>query len=706
MAPPVGRAALPGRPAPTSRPTAPPGVLITATLPSRATRGRILGAAAAALALAAGALGAAAPSQAAPQHKSRALAGTHPAWAAPSVDAGALPAGTSLTARVYLAGQDPAGLAAYAKAVSTQGTPQYDAFLSPAQAQQRFGATPQQVAAVRAWLTGAGLKVTATTAHYLQATGTAAAQAKAFGTGIHQYRVHGRLQHAPVANAVLPASVSAAVLGVTGLSSTAPAAKPQSVSVRSSLDPAGAKPGSTTFPTTATCSAYWGQQKVAKGLGPATYAPNTPYDQCSLAPSQLRKAYGITASGLTGKGATVAIVDAYGSPTMAEDADRFATLHGDKAFKPGQYTEVVDQSQWNSQDACGGPEGWAGEEALDVEMVHGLAPAAGVVYVGANSCSDQDLLAALATVVDQHLADVVSSSWGEIMHSGANGDMDPGLIAAYEQIFQQGAIEGVGFDFSAGDCGDSSPAAAATGVNCDPGTTRAQANFPDSDPWVTAVGGTALGTADKSGSYGFETDMGTLRSSLTPDGTAWSPMPGSFYFGGGGGTSEDFAQPWYQNGVVPKSLSGTLMTGAKASSARRVTPDVAMNGDLYTSVLVGMSDGAPYSEGGYGGTSVAAPEFSALQADAIQARRGTPIGFANPSLYQRAGTKDFHDVVDRAAAKNKAPLDSVTDFGLLNGTLHIGLVAFGEDTTLNAVKGYDNATGVGSPTLAYLTSFE
>ena len=648
----------------------------------------------------------AAPSQAAAPQKSRTLAGTHPKWAAPSADVGAVPAATTVTARVYLAGQDPAGLAAYAKAVSTQGSPQYDAFLTPAQARQRFGATPQQVAAVRAWLTGAGLRVTATTAHYLEVTGTASAQAKAFGTGLHQYRVHGRVRRAPVADAVLPAAVSSAVLAVTGLSTVAPAAKPQSVSVRSTVQGAGVQPGGKTFPTTETCSTYWGRKKVAKGLGPATYAPNTPYDQCSLTPAQLRDAYGITASGLTGKGATVAIVDAYGSSTMLADANTFAGLHGDKPFKAGQYTEVVDPSQWNSEDACGGADGWAGEEALDVEMVHGLAPAADVVYVGANSCSDQDLLGALSTIVDQHLADVVSDSWGEIMHSSVNGDMDPGLIAAYEQVFQQGAVQGIGFDFSAGDCGDSSPAAAATGVNCDPTTTRAQANFPDSDPWVTAVGGTALGLADKAGGYGFETDMGTLRSSLSPDGTAWSPMPGYFYFGGGGGTAEDFAQPWYQSSVVPKSLSGTLQTGAKASSARRVTPDVAMNGDLYTSVLVGYSDGAPYSEGGYGGTSVSSPEFSAVQADAIQARKGTPIGFANPSLYQRAGSKDFHDVVDQAAAKNEAPLDSVTDFGIIDGSLHVGLVAFGEDTTLNAVKGYDDATGVGSPTLAYLRSFQ
>ena len=128
--------------------------------------------------------------------------------------------------------------------------------------------------------------------------------------------------------------------------------------------------------------------------------------------------------------------------------------------------------------------------------------------------------------------------------------------------------------------------------------------------------------------------MGTQRSALSADGKSWNPLPGHFYFGGGGGTSEDFAQPWYQSWLVPSSLSHTLMTGAKSSSAMRVTPDVAMNGDLYTAVLVGMTSDGTYSEGGYGGTSVASPEFAAVQADAIQGQHHA-IGFANPEIYVR-----------------------------------------------------------------------
>jgi subtilase family serine protease len=693
------------------------GVVITDIAKNpRALRTRRAGVvAAASLAVVAGSLVLAAPSQASgPAGAARTIAGSHPSWATPSADAGAVPAGAEITGTVYLAGQDAAGLTRYATAVSDPSNAAYGAFLTPAQYQARFGATPAQIAAVQKWARDSGLTVVSTTDHAIQVRGTNAAVTKAFGTSVHNYRVAGALRHAPSSDVVVPASVSTAILGVTGLTSVGSnVARPDSVKVSTAARPAGATANGAKaaslaaspadgLPTVSTCSDYWGQ-KIAKGA-PAGYTDkNVPFDQCSFYPSQLRKAYGISASGLTGKGATIAIVDAYGSSTMESDANTYATNHGDKAFRPGQYREVVDPTQWTNQDLCGGPEGWAPEEALDVEMAHGLAPDANVVYVGANSCDDTDLLAAITTIVDHHLADVVSNSWGEIMHTTDDLDVTASEIAAYEQVFKQAAVEGIGIGFSAGDCGDSSPLAAATGVNCQADTSRAQANWPDSDPWATSVGGTALGISNKSGSYGFETDMGTLRSNLSADGKSWTPAPPApFYFGGGGGTSEDFAQPWYQRGVVPGSLSHTLMTGDKSRTAQRVTPDISMNGDLYTSVLVGISDGADYSEAGYGGTSVSSPEFAAVQADVKQALHHA-VGFANPSIYARS--RVVTDVVDRQAQHSSTPLSSIADFGLVNGTLAVRLVAFGEDTSLNAVRGFDDATGVGSPNLDYFRSF-
>ena len=666
----------------------------------------------ASLATLSGSLVLAGPSQAStPGASPKTISGSHPSWATAKADAGALSSGTQLTGTIYLAGRDAAGLTAYATSVSTPGSADYGKFLTPAQYDAKYGATQAQISAVRNWAEDAGLKVLSTTEHAVTVKGTNAAITKAFGTSVHNYTVSGKVRHAPARDVVVPGSVAADVLGVTGFTSAgANVVKPDSQRVSTPAATPAAKTAAKTaatdgsgLPTTATCSDYWGQ-KLATGAPKGYGSKAVPFDQCSFYPSQLRKAYGITASKLTGKGATIAIVDAYGSSTMEADADQYAVNHGDKPFRKGQYTEVVDPTQWTEQDACGGPEGWAPEEALDVEMAHGLAPDANVVYVGANSCEDSDLLGAISTIVDKHLADVISNSWGEIMHTTDDADVTASEIAAYEQVFKQAAVEGIGIGFSAGDCGDSSPLAAATGANCQTDTSRAQANWPDSDPWVTSVGGTALGIADKTGSYGFETDMGTLRSVLSADGKSWTPAPPApFYFGGGGGTSEDFAQPFYQRGVVPSSVSHTLMTGARSRTAQRVTPDVSMVGDLYTSVLVGISDGADYSEAGYGGTSVSSPEFAAVQADAIQAAHHA-LGFANPAVYARS--RVLTDVVDRNAQVSKTPLSNVADFGEVNGALNVKLVAFGQDTSLNAVRGYDDATGVGSPNLNYLRSFQ
>jgi subtilase family serine protease len=632
------------------------------------------------------------------------LAGTHPDWATAAANKGAVPATAQTTATVYLASQNAAALAAYAQAVSTPGNPDYGKFLTTTQARTRFLATPAQIKAVQSWLTGAGLHIVSTTEHQIDVSGDAASVKRAFGTTLNDYRVKGQTLHAPAGNLVIPAAVSASVLGVTGLASSAPTVRPDYVPV-SEVAKATSKASGKGLATVPTCSTSWDQKKAVGA--PYGYTASTYYDECSFQPSQLRQAYGITQSGLTGKGVKIAIVDAYGSSTMLADADQYSKNHGDKPFKAGQYTEDVTPSQWDSLSACGGAAGWAPEEALDVEMSHGLAPDADVVYVGANSCNDNDLQAALAKIVDNHLADIVSNSWSGLMYSDAAGDGESATsIAAYEQIFEEGATEGVGFDFSAGDCGNNSPGAAATGVNCDASTTKAQAGYPSSDPLVTDVGGTALAVSDKKGDYKFETDMGTLLSTLTANGKGWSPLPGSFYFGGGGGTSDYFAQPYYQIGIVPNALSHTLMTGATSTTAQRVTPDVAMNGDLFTSVWVGFSDGAPYSEGGYGGTSVSSPEFTALQADAIQARDGRPFGFANPEIYDRAGTKDFHDVVNKTAIDGLPPLSAVFDNGLQNGSLNAALVAFGRDYGLEATPGFDDATGVGSPDANYLDSFK
>ncbi|WP_033822820.1 protease pro-enzyme activation domain-containing protein, partial [Kitasatospora sp. MBT63] len=646
----------------------------------------------------------------------RQLAGTHPAWATAQADQGAVADSAPATARIYLAGRDAKGLADLARQLSDPSSPAYGQYLTTEQTKARFGATPEQVAAVTSWLTSAGLTVGESTPHYLQVSGSTGALAKALGTAFHTYRTpDGSSRRAPAADVTLPAQVSGSVLAVGGISTSTQTNVSHAISVRDAEAKADAqaatafaargvtadKKPAATLPTEPTCSEDGYGSKTAKGA-PDGYEKNEPFAPCSYTPSQLRKAYGVTDAKVTGKGARIAIIDAYGLPTMEQDANHFSTVHGDQPFAAGQYREVVTPDKWVHQDDCGGPDGWAGEEALDVEMAHGLAPGAQVTYVGANSCYDDDLNAAMAKVVDEHLADVVSNSWGEIMH-GKSGDIDPAVVAADNQVFQLGAVQGIGFTFSSGDCGDSSPGAAATGVNCQADSNQAQADWPSASPWVTSVGGTALELDNKAGRYGHEVSMGDQRSVLSADQKSWDPYPGFFYFGGGGGVSKDFPQPWYQHGVVPESIAKTAADGTKSATPLRATPDVAMSGDLVAATLVGFTAGGTYSEGGYGGTSVSSPEYAAMIADAIEVRGGRAIGFANPAIYDRAHSDAFRDVNDSAV---HTKFGNVVDLGVVSGSLRVRLYKLASDYGLKATCGYDTATGVGTPGKDFFKSFK
>src|SRR6185437_10144732 len=212
-------------------------------------------------------------------------------------------------------------------------------------------------------------------------------------------------------------------------------------------------------------------------------------------------------------------------------------------------------------------------ETGDVELVHAMAPAAKIVYVGAK-CDDGEGTAAdldaLITIVDRRLATIVSDSWAT---TSSDATTSPGLVRAYEQVFEQGAAEGIGFYFAAGDGGEFSGGSAGG---------RATLIYPQSDPWVTSIGGTALAVG-RAGNYEWQAAWGDRVARLPADGTSWADLPGTFAAGSGGGTSTLFGQPAYQRGVVPAALSHA----GGSVPAMRVVPDIAADADLATGVLNG-----------------------------------------------------------------------------------------------------------------------
>jgi subtilase family serine protease len=639
------------------------------------------------------------------------LRGTLPSWASQPRRLAEVRTG-AVRVTVYLAGRDQAGLTAYATAVSTPGGASYRTFLSPAQVMRRFGPAPSQVRAVSAWLTTSGLHVTAIRARhaagaFIAAAGPVAAASRAFGVTFASYRgPGGRPDRAPSAVATIPASVAGSVLAVTGLDTArhllrpamtrSPAARPAAAGAK--LPP----PGPNSWPAPP-CSRYYAQ-RIAYGK-PRAAGRRQPWGLCGYRPAQLRGAYSVTPTGMTGAGQTVAIVDVYQSPTIRADADRYAKLTGGRPFRPGQYRQYrAGTFSQAGPKLCNAPH-WYGEQTLDVEALHGMAPDADVRYVAAANCSNSGFANALALVVNRRLASIVSDSWSGLADSF-------GTKALFGAIFRLGAAEGIGFYFSTGDHGYNAPQE-------NPQSNKIQVSYPPADPWVTAVGGTSLAVG-KRREYEFETAWGSLADRLSKNGRNWSSRPPGRYpadynGSGGGGVSISYRQPFYQRGVVPLRLATHLPDGTVSRRPMRVIPDLAADADPGTGMLVGQTtlqpDGKSYafSLSVVGGTSLACPVIAGIQADAQQAA-GHRFGFANPLIYARHRTRAFHDVTGhplgarqlyqvlnafaRPAVRRGPVVTFLTPLGI-NG---------GGSAALRAVRGYDDATGVGSPA-RYVQSF-
>jgi subtilase family serine protease len=631
-------------------------------------RRRIAVTLAAASTLVAAAMAAPPGAQAAPSPK--AVPHTAPGWLGHAKHLGHADAAAPVTARVYLA---PNGgidaLKSAAEAIATPGSATYQQFLTPQQYQARFGPTAATATQVEAWLRSAGLKVTDVEAsnRYVEVAGSVAAAEQAFGSQIERYSHDGQTVQAPSSDVTVPASLAGTVLTVTGLDTTAHKTTPAS---------APADPPPAGFRNARPCSLYYGQlaatyQADYKTKLPKFQGQTLPYAPCGYTGPQFRAAYeGNTP--LDGTGVTVAITDAYASPTIVSDITTYAANHGDGSYgKKRQFTQAPVGSFRNQAD-CGGASGWYSEETLDVEAVHAMAPGANIRYYPARSCYDTDLLGALTKVVDENRAQLVTNSWGEV-EEGETAD----TVAAYEQVFLQGAMQGISFMFSSGDNGDE---LASSGLK--------QADYPTSDPYVTSVGGTSTAIG-ASGALSWETGWGTVKYSLSANGK-WTPV--GYLYGAGGGASALFNQPSYQAGVAPGPY--------------RQVPDVAMDADPNTGMLIGITQtfptGVAYGEYRIGGTSLASPLFAGMTALSLQ-HAGHGVGLLNPTIYHNAKSGTFTDVKGTPKDAGDVRVDYANGLDASAGLLY-SVRTFNQDSSLSTGPGWDNVTGIGSPNAGWLTA--
>jgi subtilase family serine protease len=600
--------------------------------------------------------------------------GARPSWASAANLVGRVDAGEHLNVQVHLAMRNEKQAEAELAEISNPDSPRFGQFLTDEEYDAKYAPTADDVATVRAHLEASGLVVKYVPGNraYIAAEGSAAQMERAFSTQLGLFQVGDAVKRAPIANLVLPAQVQPRVATVLGLT-TPMQFVPRNVrkgitrlAAVAEIQKKHAQPNAAVAPDT--CSEWFGKIPDTEDPPYPGYAPLS-YLPCGYKPGHLRGAYGLSDTirrGTDGKGQAVAIVDAYLSPTLLEDAQTYAA-NNDPDYP-------LKSSQFSAQMAPGTPTtpdtGWYGEQTLDVEAVHALAPGAKIAYVGAQSAYDQDLIAAINLIVEKKLASIVSNSYGTLEQQGNN-------FVAWHSIATQAGLKGIGIYFSSGDSGDESFG----------GWFPPSADFPASLDNVTAVGGTSLAlgkTGETVWELGWETSASWLIPGVAVDGgttpATWSPPPpGEFVFGAGGGTSLVYEQPKWQKGVVPTEIANVPGVPARA------LPDVAMLADPLTGFIIGQTDPASgqYIEGAIGGTSLACPLFAATVAVAQQ-NAGKKLGFANALFYKKRATA-FRDIKPA-----EVPQAVALPGGIVATIDYQGL-------SIKTAAGWDNVTGLGVP---------
>jgi subtilase family serine protease len=520
------------------------------------------------------------------------------------------------------------------------------------------------------------------------------------------HSVNGRTLRLADRDLSVPAALGGLVAGASGVS--------EAVATPNIKTPIPQPPG---FHIGHPCGAYYNQKldtvDAPYGHG---YPTPAPYTVCGYNPTQLRTAYKLPSQkpgGADGTGVTVAILDAYVSPTLLADAQQYASINDPShLLKSSQFAELLP-SHFDNRQLCDAS-GWSGEQTLDVEAVHATAPGANILYVGAQNCLNT-LFDSLQTVVDNGLANIITNSWGD-----TGGDLldDAATKASADDTVLLAAGTGISVLFSSGDGGDEFSTLGVAGPD-----------YPASSPWVTAVGGTTL-QIGAGGTHIGEQGWSTGRSFQCSDVLLGAPgcdpstlgtwLPVTADGGSGGGTSYTYLQPFYQAGVVPDALSmrNSPIFGPVPT---RVVPDIAMDGDPGTGFLVGETqvfpDGTHYDQYRIGGTSVSSPLFAGVVALADQTS-GVPLGFVNPAIYKlsTATPSAIFDVVP-GGKQDQARVDFANGVNQSNGLLHSTRIIEWRGTeeycdgngncasrkvVLSTRKGYDDMTGIGAPTTGFV----
>ena len=406
-------------------------------------------------------------------------------------------------------------------------------------------------------------------------------------------------------------------------------------------NPLGGAGGGSTTPTTVIPT-----QAPTLPPGATTDTCPSPLSQSSSCqtPHSLRVAYGVESlveHGFTGKGQTVVDIVSFGSPTLQKDMDMFDQQFGLPPIK----IQIISPINEPESDPNKDKPGWGEETTLDVEVIHALAPDAGIVVLTSPVAETEGTLGLpefrqlIQYAIDHHLGNIISNSWGasEATLKDQAGQQE---IQKWDALLQKATTqEGITFFAASGDNG----ATDFTDLQSKHLSPTPTIGFAADSPWVTGVGGTSL-------QQGGE--------------IAWSDSEGGF--------SAFYPTPLYQQ-TLPASAQSLFQN-------RRGVPDVSADADPTTAM-------ANYVDGSWtqiGGTSASAPAWAALGAIADQ-MAGHPLGFINPGLYKVATSSIYAQAFHEITAGN----NSVDD-----GTVKV--------KGYSAMPGWNPVTGLGSPNAGVL----
>jgi subtilase family serine protease len=339
------------------------------------------------------------------------LKGSAPSWANSKNYSGPADPAAGVDFRVYLDWQNQAGAEATARAVSDPKSARYGEYLTPSQFRSQFSPSQAQVGAVKSWLKSQGFSIVYTPSNnkYIAAEGTVGQASAAFGASFGMYRIKGQVLRSQSTNLSVPSSVAASVAGVLGLDESAAL-----VTFDHIVDKTAAPP-TAGFRNAPPLSTSWAQQ-VSPYAYPAGFTDRTapataPWVVKGYTPAQVKGAYNISGS-YDGAGQTVAIIDPFASPTIVSDVNQWSVNRGLPPLSGSQFSQIVPPGAYNrATTKKWNPSAAYSEETLDVEAVHGMAPAAKIVYLGSTTFN-QALDALMNHVVDKHLAQIVSNSYG------------------------------------------------------------------------------------------------------------------------------------------------------------------------------------------------------------------------------------------------------------------------------------------------------